>query len=572
MRQVRIVLAAATLLTTGLAAGGAHAAPANDDRAHARPVPSAPYTDAVDTAGATMETGETPPDCLFVGTGASIWYRFTPSQWTEVIASTAGSDYDTVLAVYADETPVRKIGCNDDAGADDSTSTVRFRAPAPTSYLLQVTGAGGATGHLSFSLDVLPDAPGPIQCDACDFVSYALPRELAVGAGEPTIGVNPRTNAAMFLALSRTIRVTWDDSQQPTWSDVTGPATGLGTNDPILWTDPVTGRTFIAQLRAYVGAIVEYTDDDGETWTTAEPGLVPPSWDHQSIGGGPHAVPIDNPIYPRAVYYCAQAGIAFSQCARSDNGGLTWGAPVPMNTGTCEGLHGHVVVGPDGSVYVPHRSCRANGATQGVMVSRDGAHTWHSSSVIGTVPSRSDPAVATDRAGRLYFAAASGGRAVVSVSEDRGDSWTEPFDVGAAFGLNNVEFPTAVAGDDGRAAVAFLGTTTPGDDQAATFTGEWHLYLASTVDAGKTWSTQDLSPHDPVQRGCIWLQGGSNPCRNLLDFMGMTADAQGRVLVGYADGCISDVCVGPAGTPADSRASRGTIARQISGPYLLDNE
>src|SRR5205814_3135706 len=68
---------------------------------------------------------------------------------------------------------------------------------------------------------------------------------------------------------------------------------------------------------------------------------------------------------------------------------------------------------------------------------------------------------------------------------------------------------------DDRAAFAFLGTQTAGDTQASDFPGVWHLYVAFTYDGGGSWTTADATPSDPVQRGCIWNQGGSNPCRNL---------------------------------------------------------
>jgi hypothetical protein len=94
-----------------------------------------------------------------------------------------------------------------------------------------------------------------------------------------------------------------------------------------------------------------------------------------------------------------------------------------------------------------------------------------------------------------------------------------------------------VVGDSDRAAVTFLGTTTAGDDQSSQFTGTWYLYIAFTYDRGKTWTTVNATLNDPVQRGCIWLQGGSNPCRNLLDFNEITIDGQGRVEGAYTDGC-----------------------------------
>jgi hypothetical protein len=179
-----------------------------------------------------------------------------------------------------------------------------------------------------------------------------------------------------------------------------------------------------------------------------------------------------------------------------------------------------------------------------------------------------DPKVALDGSGRVYFGTSSEGRPVVATSTDRGLTWSRLIDVGEHFGIANTVFPMTIAGDAGRAAFAFYGTTDPGDDQNATFKGIWHLYVAVTLDGGRTWHTTDVTPNDPVQRGCIWLQGGSNPCRNLLDFQDMTLDRDGRILIGYADGCTSAKCIGPHGTPADSRDSHGVIARQVAGAHL----
>jgi hypothetical protein len=111
----------------------------------------------------------------------------------------------------------------------------------------------------------------------------------------------------------------------------------------------------------------------------------------------------------------------------------------------------------------------------------------------------------------------------------------------------------------------------PGNDQGGFFDGAWHVYIATTTDSGANWSVTDATPTDPVQRGCIWMSGGSNPCRNLLDFQGMAIDADGRVLLSIADGCVrlgSD-CVGPAGAVHMSRVDRAAIIRQVDGPRLI---
>jgi hypothetical protein len=156
------------------------------------------------------------------------------------------------------------------------------------------------------------------------------------------------------------------------------------------------------------------------------------------------------------------------------------------------------------------------------------------------------------------------------MSDDNGTHWTAPIDVGLSQGITNAEFPSIVAGDSGRAAFAFLGSTTPGYPENTEYVGVWHLYVAVTLDGGKSWQTVDATPDDPVQRGCIGSKfTGSCKRRNLLDFMDMAIDAEGRVLVAYTDGCVSEICVGSAGTPADSNDSSYAVARQTEGPRMF---
>jgi hypothetical protein len=137
-------------------------------------------------------------------------------------------------------------------------------------------------------------------------------------------------------------------------------------------------------------------------------------------------------------------------------------------------------------------------------------------------------------------------------------------------GIEYAEFPTVVAGDNGRAAVAFLGSTTRGNSENQNYDGIWHLYVAVTVDGGATWDMTDVTSGDPVQRGCIGSKlTGSCKRRNLLDFIDSAIDEQGRVLIAYADGCVSQTCVGANGAPSDSNASDYAVARQVSGPRIL---
>jgi hypothetical protein len=191
--------------------------------------------------------------------------------------------------------------------------------------------------------------------------------------------------------------------------------------------------------------------------------------------------PSANPTstYPNAVYYCSQ-DIATAFCAASRDGGVTFGAGVPTySLLDCGGLHGHVKVAPDGTAYLPNRSC---GATAAVAVSTDNGTSWSVRNVPGTSASDADPSVGVGANGTVYFGSVgSDGEPAVAVSTDQGRTWTNSQHVGAELGIKNAVFPTVVAGDDDRAAFAYLGTTTDGNYQDIdNFHGVWHLYVSTT--------------------------------------------------------------------------------------------
>jgi len=396
---------------------------------------------------------------------------------------------------------------------------------------------------------------------------YPAPAPLGQSAGEPSLGINWVTGGVMYIAGLETLRVTFDDTVAPataSWQDVTFLTEGITTLDPILFTDSQTGRTFVAQL-AGPASLMAFTDNDGGSWLPSASGLVT-GIDHQTVGGGPFAPGLSGVSYPHAVYYCSQ-GIALASCAVSLTGGLVFNPPVPLYTLlSCGGLHGHVKVGPDGTAYVPNKSC---GSNQAVVVSANNGLSWTVRKVPGSTSGSSDPSVGIASDGTAYFGyVGADGHAKAAVSHDRGAHWTAPQDVGASFGIQNAAFPSVVAGDPDRAAVAFLGTPTGGAGTSSdpAFPGVWHLYVATTTNGGATWTTVDATPGDPVQRGSICLDGTTcGASRNLLDFMDIGVDAEGRVLVGFADGCVGAcVSAGP-----NSNTALGTIARQSGGPRLF---
>ena len=396
------------------------------------------------------------------------------------------------------------------------------------------------------------------------------------GAAEPSLGTNWVTGNALFQHNSITWRVVFDDAVTPpaaVWQNVRPPASIVNI-DPILATDSVKGRTWAGGLNGECSVLM-FSDNDGQSWNAMANPCASPAFDHETIGSGPWKEPRPATArWDRAVYYCAQVSIA--QCARSDDGGVTFGPAVPVPcVAVNPGLHGSVHVDTRGHVWLPFK----NGAGQ-VCVARstDNGQTWTGIRMPGSVTPAGgfDPDVASTPGGWVYVGYPSGGNANspsttrVALTKDAGATWTVSPDLGASYGLKVTTFHEMVAGDDARAALAFLGTTSCCVTQAFAdhaWAGVWHLYVAYTYDGGASWTTVRAS-EDPVQRGCIWDGGGDDPCRNLLDFMDAQVDNKGRVLVGFADGCIN-ACALPSGTVGQSRSSWATIARQMAGRGLF---
>jgi len=418
-------------------------------------------------------------------------------------------------------------------------------------------------------------------------LSYAVyPNPNGVSGGEPSCGVDWKTKKVMYQAGLTTLRVSFNDCTSPAtakWEDVSFLTTSLVSLDSILFTDRFTGRTFVSQLTGQ-DSLSAFTDDDGTTWIPSQGGGIPSGVDHETVGGGIFGPPLtrdpNGPIYPDAVYYCSQ-DIATAFCARSDDGGATYGAGVPTWTlSDCGGLHGHVKVSPkDGTVYVPNKGC--NGL-QAVAVSENNGITWTVRRVPGISAGIWDPSVGIATDGTVYFGADDGSSLpLIAVSKNKGQTWSSPVNVGAFVapqqtgetqGVKQTAFPEVVAGDPMRAAFAFLGSTTSapgggGDDP--NWPGVWHLYAAHTYDGGSTYTTVDVTPNDPVQRNATICAGGfggcSNGTRNLLDFNDASIDQEGRGVLGYADGCIGQcVTKGP-----NSFTALATIARQVNGRRLF---
>lgn len=168
LAPLRLLLAAALLALALLPEpGAAFAAPANDNLSGATVIPTAgpfPFTQSVDTTGATRESGET-GTCGNFPAGAvntrSVWYRFVPSQSGYLELDTLASapmSYNTVVEVFVGAAssptyPLIPVACNDNAyaGVAQSFLSLPVAPGGGVAYYIvaRTFGASGTGGSLA---------------------------------------------------------------------------------------------------------------------------------------------------------------------------------------------------------------------------------------------------------------------------------------------------------------------------------------------------------------------------------------------------------------------------------------
>ena len=141
-------------------------APCLDQFASRLPLTGSPVTALGSNTNATKESGE--PNHAGNPGGHSVWWSWTAPASGDVVLSTDGSDFDTLLGVYTGSSPgaLSLVASNDDHGSSVidgvftnslfSTSRVRFRASAGIQYQIAVDGfsdgINAASGNISLGL------------------------------------------------------------------------------------------------------------------------------------------------------------------------------------------------------------------------------------------------------------------------------------------------------------------------------------------------------------------------------------------------------------------------------------
>ena len=203
-----LLAAALPLLLSVVAVAPANAAaPSNNTVAGATLIPAVPGVYHEDTTGATGSASD--GKCV---RGASVWFKMRPSATTRLRVVTAGSDYDTMIAVFTGTRRHRTlVGCNDDgiglsaavqqrfvaghrywiavsaccsrqATGGHAVLTVYRPAPAGVTATVDTVESGGISGRLIVSGTVT--CPTPSAVDIPMVASQRIDGNVARGYGE----------------------------------------------------------------------------------------------------------------------------------------------------------------------------------------------------------------------------------------------------------------------------------------------------------------------------------------------------------------------------------------------------
>ena len=408
----------------------------------------------------------------------------------------------------------------------------------------------------------------------------AIPRYFATGFNGPEPNMGVTSSGALFVSAYSTIIRSRDggESWQPVQTH-----DPLMNSDPMMWVDPWTDHVYNAPMFPPLAcALIYVSEDDGDSWTPVPtPNCGRTVYDHQKLASGPpgpDAPPAAGSTHDSVLYMCYN-GVATTNCALSYDNGKTWPHDAPTNanvvppvgptagtlSGCGSGQNGHPTVSDNGIV--------AFGKTWGcaepwLVYSTDSGLTWT------TVPGPQgkgggslDPEIAFDSQGTLYYHyQGSDHRAYVASTPDLGQTWNGPYDVTPP-NVTSTAFNALAAGDDGRIGITFLGTTDghEGNPSNAPSETRWHVWMVVSDNAASeapTFTAYRVTPDDdPVQIGCVWLGGGSNPCRNMLDFIDGAIHPDGTFYTAYTEGCHEGCAFGANATDGDSRARIAAVAR-----------
>ena len=242
---------AATLTVTETGSG-----PANDNFSNRISIVAPVLTVTGSNISATKETGE--PNHVSTG-GASVWWTWTAPASGSTTISTAGSSFDTLLAVYTGTavTTLSSVASNDDEiPGSIFTSLVTFNATSGTQYQIAVDGYNGETG--SIQLCITSPTPAAVAPTVTTAAASALGTTTATSGGNVTADGGATVTAR---------GVCWGTSLNPTTANSkTTDGTGTG-----VFASALTGLTpgTLYHIRAYATNSAGTAYGSDLTFTTA---------------------------------------------------------------------------------------------------------------------------------------------------------------------------------------------------------------------------------------------------------------------------------------------------------------
>ncbi|MDQ3879437.1 MAG: glycoside hydrolase [Actinomycetota bacterium] len=376
--------------------------------------------------------------------------------------------------------------------------------------------------------------------------------------GEPSLIQAP--DGTIYVSTPRTLLVCCNNVASPVWR-----SDDLGAH----WTNPIFPTTGVKDDGATSGGDTEMavdkrgtlfegdlwlgndsiyiTEDKGKTWTWS-----PASHDAASDREWLVYNPTDDALY--GWYDGLKAGLEVIRAPLDTTAGNKTALLAPQETVAVPAGHGCVdgcpdevngvpilydtespgvpSVGPDGTVYFPF-GYQVAGKGIGIAETTDGQNFTYryvkgaGHGHAGDVDS-DFPVSAVDKAGHLYVAwsekkkSANNSEFTIYFAEssDKGKTWTHPLPVSSAVSKTAI-FPTIAAGDNGRVAIGWYGTTQKGNPNKMGKHVSWDVYIATTDNAAAKSARFQLSNVDrDFHTGAICTGGLGCPgdSRKLLDF------------------------------------------------------
>lgn len=235
--------------------------PPNNDFANAQIISGACGSISGTNLGANKESGEPSHSPDGDPGGHSVWYQWQAPSSGSTTMTTAGSNYDTVLAVYTGNgvTTLTAIAKNDDAAPPGLlTSSVTFTATAGTTYQIAVDGWNGDAGNITLNW----------TSGNCPTIDSVMPRAGRTSGGQQIILIGSFANLSV-VNLGGT-SASWSYTNGTSEITVTTPPHAVGAVGIDLV--PISGNSY-SRSNAFAYLPTVFSDDTilvGQTTAKAQ--------------------------------------------------------------------------------------------------------------------------------------------------------------------------------------------------------------------------------------------------------------------------------------------------------------